>query len=287
MVGVISVADLSFTYPGTTSRAVTGMTFDVDENEIFGLLGPSGAGKSTTQNILIGLLEGWRGQVTVRGRSLRDWGREYFHHIGVCFELPNHYGKLTARENLGYFAALQGVDERRVEAVLDEVGLITDIDKRVSDFSKGMKNRLNLARSILHRPSLLFLDEPTSGLDPVNARRVRDLVVRYRAEGVTVVITTHDMVTADVLCDRLGFIVEGRLVACDAPDAMKRRYGRREVTLRYGEATAPQEATFPLDGLAEEQAFLGLLASESLLSIHSAETTLEEVFVQVTGRRLR
>jgi fluoroquinolone transport system ATP-binding protein len=284
---MIRVQDLTFTYPTGDAPAVQGLTFDVAEGEIFGFLGPSGAGKSTTQNILIGLLTGWQGSIDVMGRPLPTWGREYYGRIGVSFELPNHYLKLTARENLAFFSALFDGETDTPEALMDLVGLGDELDKRVSAYSKGMKNRLTLARSLIHRPSLWFLDEPTAGLDPVNAVNVRELVKARQAAGVTTVITTHDMLIADALCDRVGFIVDGQLVECDAPDVLKRRYGTREVVVRYGSEEAPTEARYPLDGVGTAPEFLRILREESVLSLHSQETTLEDVFVQVTGRALR
>lgn len=284
---MIEVRDLKFAYPGAPGAVLHGMDFEVREGEIFGFLGPSGAGKSTTQNILIGLLRGWEGAVSVLGRPLRTWGRDYYGHIGVSFELPNHYLKLTARENLEYFRALYDGPTASPDEVMAQVGLGDQLDKPVAAFSKGMKQRLTLARSMLNRPRLWFLDEPTSGLDPVSAVRVRDLVRERQREGVTTVITTHDMLIADALCDRVGFVVDGRLVTCDTPAALKRRYGQREVEVAWGPSEAPSKARFPLDGLADAAGFQRVLREETLLSIHSQETSLEDVFVQVTGRTLR
>jgi len=284
---MISVQDLTYTYRGGAAPAVTDLSFEVAPGEVFGFLGPSGAGKSTTQNILIGLLTGWQGSIDVLDKPLGSWGRDYYGRIGVSFELPNHYLKLTARENLTYFAAMYDGETAAPEEVMGLVGLGDDLDKRVSDYSKGMKNRLNLARSLLNHPSLWFLDEPTSGLDPVNAVHVRDLIKARQAQGVTTVITTHDMLIADALCDRVGFIVDGRLVECDAPASLKRRYGKREVAVSWGLEDAPSSARFPMDGIGDEPEFLRILREEPLLSLHSQETTLEDVFVQVTGRRLK
>ncbi len=283
---MIQVQNLTFTYPGAEAPAVSSLDFEVQDQEIFGFLGPSGAGKSTTQNLLIGLLKGFVGDIEVLGRPLRQWGREYYGQIGVAFELPNHYLKLTARENLDYFRSLYDGDTARPEEVLEQVGLLDDIDKPVAAFSKGMKNRLTLARSLLNRPRVWFLDEPTAGLDPVNAVKVRDLVKARQAEGVTTVLTTHDMLIADALCDRVAFIVDGELVECDAPEALKRRFGTREVEVTYGNEASPERARFPLDGLLSEPDFQSL-RDERLIAIHSQETTLEDVFVQVTGRSLK
>jgi fluoroquinolone transport system ATP-binding protein len=283
---MIEARALTFAYPGASTQALHGLDFSIREGEIFGFLGPSGAGKSTTQNILTGLLRGWQGTVSVLGRPLASWGRDYYGKIGVSFELPNHYLKLTARENLTYFRALYEGDTASPDEVMERVGLGDQLDKAVSAFSKGMKQRLSLARSMLNRPRLWFLDEPTSGLDPVNSVRVRELVRERQREGVTTVITTHDMLIADALCDRVGFVVDGNLVACDTPSALKRRYGKREVEVAWGEANAPSTQRFALDGLADDAAFQRVLREQNLLSIHSQETTLENVFVQVTGRAL-
>lgn len=283
----VCVDGLGFTYPGAHHPAIQGMSFTIERGEVFGFLGPSGAGKSTTQKILIKLLTGWTGQVEVFGRPLLDWGPDFYAEIGVSFELPNHYLKLTARENLDYFASLyRGREVESADTVLDWVGLGDAADQRVDAFSKGMKNRLNLARSLLHRPRLLFLDEPTSGLDPVSARRVRELVQERRKAGVTTFLTTHDMHTADVLCDRVGFVVDGRLDVVDAPRALRLRHGRREVELTYRVGEAEQRQRFPLDGLGDNSTFTELLRSVRVETLHTLETSLEDVFVEVTGKSL-
>lgn len=282
----ITASAFQFRYPGAAKPAVAGLTFSVEQGEIFGFLGPSGAGKSTTQNVLIRLLDGYEGTVTVLGRDLRAWGHDYYRRIGVSFEAPNHYLKLTARENLALFAGLYGGQTRDPDALLDRVGLLADANKRVGEFSKGMRGRLTLARALLHGPQLLFLDEPTAGLDPATARRVRDLLLDMRAAGATIFLTTHDMVTADQLCDRVAFLVDGRIVAMDTPRALRLAHGRRSVrveTVRNGSRATHE---FPLDGLAGNRAFLLLLESADIETIHTLETTLEDVFIQVTGTSL-
>jgi fluoroquinolone transport system ATP-binding protein len=203
---MIEVENLRFSYPGSSDLTVRGISFRIDKGEIFGFLGPSGAVKSTTQNILVGLLTDWEGSVRVDGRNLAEWGSEYNQRIGVSFELPNHYSKLTARENLEFFRALYAGETATPEEVLELVGLTEHIDKPAGDFSKGMKNRLNFARSLLNRLELWFPDEPTSGVDPVRARHIRDLIRQQQEHGVTAFVTTHDMVAADEICDRVAFM---------------------------------------------------------------------------------
>jgi fluoroquinolone transport system ATP-binding protein len=284
---MVHVEQLSFTYPKAQSAAVSDLSFDVTDGEVFGFLGPSGAGKSTTQNILIGLLQGFSGTVEVMGKPLHAWGPKYYRHIGVSFEFPNHYLKLTARENLQYFRSLYGGDTESIESVLESVDLSDAIDQRVDAFSKGMKNRLNVARSLLHGPKLWILDEPTAGLDPVNALRIREIIQEKQRQGVTTFIATHDMTTADALCDRVAFIVDGAIAIIDSPEALRRTYGRREVEVTWrSDDEGERSASFPLDGIGEDTDFAEALRHTSITSIHSQETTLEDVFVQVTGRGL-
>ncbi len=285
---MISVAGLTFTYPGGSTPAIDNLTFEVNEGEVFGFLGPSGAGKTTTQNVLIGLLSGWKGQVDVLGRPLGRTGAEYYRTIGVSFEQPNHYLKLTARENLEYFRSLYAGDAESVEDILALVGLADDVDKPVGEYSKGMKNRLNFARSMLHRPRLWFLDEPTAGLDPVNAVRIRTIIHERQAKGVTTLVTTHDMHTATEVCDRVAFILDGRIATIDSPDALRRHYGRREVEVHWdGDMSVPPgSARYPLDGLADNAKFVDALRKPGIAKVHSQEATLEDVFVEVTGKKL-
>ncbi len=285
---MIAVTDLTYTYPRGDTETLHSLSFEVAEREIFGFLGPSGAGKTTTQSILIGLLRGYGGSVRVMDRELRDWGQDYYEHLGISFELPNHYLKLTAIENLNHFRGLYSGDTVDPMDVLQWVGLEEDAQKRVSDFSKGMKVRLNVARSLIHRPRLLFLDEPTNGLDPVNARRIKDLVLDLRGRGTTVFVTTHDMGVADELCDRVAFITAGNIGVIDAPAALKKRYGQRAVRVEYLNGAADiLHRDFPLDGLIENPEFVALMRSGSRIeTIHTQESTLDNIFIEVTGQEL-
>lgn len=286
---MISVKNLHYTYPGGAKEALHGINFEIAEGEIFGFLGPSGAGKSTTQKILIGLLKGYQGQISVMGRELSTWGSDYYEHIGVSFELPNHYLKLTALENLNYFRSLYSGETRDPQALLDRVGLGEDANKRVSDFSKGMKVRLNVARGLLNKPKLLFLDEPTSGLDPVNARNIKDMILAIRDEGTTVFVTTHNMTVADELCDRVAFITSGDISAIDAPETLKKQYGKRSVAVEYLNGSDVVECReFALDGLGDNAEFVRLLREATRVeTIHTQESTLEKIFIEVTGQELK
>lgn len=283
---MIEVNHLNFTYARHDERALKDVSFSVERGEIFGFLGPSGAGKSTTQKILIGLLKGYDGAITVMGRALNTWGSDYYERVGVSFEQPNHFLKLSARENLTYFRSLYSGATEAPQTLLEWVGLDDDGDKRVGQFSKGMRGRLTVARALINKPELLFLDEPTSGLDPVNARRIQELIRRKRAEGTTIFLTTHNMSIADELCDRVAFIVDGAIQLIDAPRELKLRYGKRLVRVEYGSSGQTTTGEFPLDGLENNPAFLDLLRREYIQTIHTQETTLENIFVDVTGRIL-
>ena len=283
---MIEVTGLGFAYPGAAQPAVRDLAFAVEDGEIFGFLGPNGAGKSTTQKVLTGLLRDYVGKVEVLGREVRDWGSDLYEQIGVGFELPVHYGRLTARENLNYFASLYHDETADPDELLEQVDLLRQADVRVERLSKGMRVRLSFARSILCRPRLLFLDEPTTGLDPVSARRVKDLILQHRARGVTVFLTTHDMATADELCDRVAFLVDGRIALVDSPRALKVRHGEQRVRVEYRVGGTLEQREFPLAGLADNEAFLAALREPSLETIHTQETSLERIFIRVTGREL-
>jgi fluoroquinolone transport system ATP-binding protein len=284
---VIQVRGLTFTYPKAAAPAIRGMDFTVTRGEIFGFLGPSGAGKSTTQKLLIGLLRGHGGEASVWGREPQDWGADYYQRIGVSFELPNHYLKLTGLENLRFFASLYGGQTVDPMELLDAVDLSDSANTRVAKYSKGMQMRLTFARSLLNDPQLLFLDEPTSGLDPVNARKVKNIILDLKSRGRTVFLTTHDMATADELCDRVAFVVDGRIVAMDTPTELKVARSQRSVRVEFrGDDGRLGAAEFGMDGLAEDREFHAVLRDHHIETIHSTEANLEDVFVDVTGRRL-
>jgi fluoroquinolone transport system ATP-binding protein len=283
---MIAVHELSYSYSGRDVPAIEKLDFEIRRGEIFGFLGPSGAGKSTTQKILIGLLPGFSGSVTVFGRPLQELGSGYYERIGVSFELPNHFLKLTALENLRYFAALYARPAIPPQALLEAVGLGADGGTPVAQFSKGMKNRLNVARALLHDPELLFLDEPTSGLDPVNAHMIMDLIRAQQQSGKTVFLTTHAMTVADELCDRVAFLVDGRIRLIDAPRELKLRFGRPVVRVEYRDNGRMGREDYPLEMLGSDEAFLRRIRSSTVQTLHSQEATLDDIFLQVTGAAL-
>ncbi len=283
---MIEVRGLSYTYDGGSQPAVDNISFSVQEGEIFGFLGPSGAGKSTTQKILTGLLKHYAGEVTLMGRDLREWQSDLYEKIGLSFELPYHYGKLTGLENLRFFRSLYSGATREPEDLLELVGLGENGDTAAGAYSKGMQMRLNFVRALLHDPALLFLDEPTAGLDPVNGRKLKDIVLGLKRAGKTIFLTTHDMSVADELCDRVAFIVDGKLAAVDAPRTLKLNYGVHRVRVEYAGDGDTRAAEFPLEGLGVNAEFLALLRGREVETIHTLEATLEDVFIGLTGRSL-
>ena len=280
---VVGVDRLTFTYSTANSPAIKNLSFSISRGEIFGLLGPSGAGKSTTQKVLIGLLQHYDGAISVFGQDLARWNADYYERIGVSFELPNHYLRLTGLENLRYFRALYRDATQPPEALLELVGLQNDGDMLVSQYSKGMKTRLGVARALLNNPGLIFMDEPTVGLDPGNARRLKNLIQDQKQSGRTVFLTTHDMTVADELCDRVAFIVDGQIGLIESPRDLRLTHGTRTVRVEYGADGRAAQKEFPIEGLGENAAFLALLRGGSIQTLHTQEATLEDVFIKVTG----
>jgi fluoroquinolone transport system ATP-binding protein len=281
---MFKVKDLEFQYPKNTSNTINGIDFDIAKGEIFGFLGPSGAGKTTTQKLMVKLLPHYKGYIEFDGKDLSKFHDEFYEDIGVCFEMPISFSKLTAMENLEFFRKLykKQVD---VQPLMERLGLWEDKDKLVGEYSKGMKIRLNMVRALLNDPKMLFLDEPTNGLDPKNSRIVKDMIRDFRKGGGTVFLTSHIMGDVDELCDRVAFITDGKLVEVDSPRNLKLKYGKRTVAVEYRDNGNVVKEVFTMDQI-REQAFMDLIASKNIETIHSGETTLEEIFIQVTGVKL-
>lgn len=282
---MLQVEHLSFQYPGSAGDTLQNLSFAIGKGEIFGFLGPSGSGKSTTQKILYKLLTGYRGDILFENKPLYQWGREFYERIGVSFELPNHYIKLTAEENLRFFGSFYKKPADNIPYWLERLDLAQDANKLVSDFSKGMKMRLNFARALLHDPDVLFLDEPTSGLDPINGNKIKQIIRELREQGKTIFITTHNMFDADQLCDRVALLHQGTIKALDTPANLKLQYGEKSVRITTN-GGVKQEQIFPMENLGQNADFRALLDANQIATIHSREATLEEVFIKVTGEQL-
>lgn len=283
---MFKVEDLRFTYSKDAEDVINGISFEIKEGEIFGFLGPSGAGKSTTQKILIKILQDYRGKISYNGKDIMEYGNEFYEEIGVSFEMPIHFSKMTAMENIEFFLKLYK-NNADIEELMTRVGLWEDRDKMVGEFSKGMKIRLNIVRALLNKPKMLFLDEPTNGLDPMNAQILKDMIKEFREDGGTVFITSHIMSDIDQLCDRVAFIVEGELREMSSPRDLKIQYGKRSMTLEYKENGATVSREFQMDGIGNNKEFLDLLQTKEIETLHSGETTLEDIFIKVTGVKLR
>jgi ABC-2 type transport system ATP-binding protein len=281
----IVVSGLTFQYGSKV--AVDHIDFEVAGGEIVGFLGPNGAGKTTTVKMLTGQLAPREGTARVLGCDVVREAHRVQSLIGVCFEQTNLYEKLSAAANLRLFARLFGVRPFDPEELLAKVGLPGKGRDRVETFSKGMKQRLMIARAMVGRPRILFLDEPTSGLDPSSAQDIRRLILAERERGATVFLTTHDMVEADKLSDRVAFMNQGRIVALDTPHNLKQLHGRRALKAQVtGADGGLVEREVPLDEPGTPDAVRRLFADERVVTVHSAEATLEDIFIGLTGRGL-
>ncbi|MGD9605586.1 MAG: ABC transporter ATP-binding protein [Bacilli bacterium] len=284
MKNAFEISNLEYQYPKSHNKTINNISFVVEEGSIFGILGPSGAGKSTTQKILTKLITGYSGEILYMGKNLQSYKKDFYETIGVGFEMPVHFNKLTAVENLSYFASLYHTNIDYL-ALLKTVGLYDSKDMEVGQFSKGMKVRLNFVRAMLNDPKVLFLDEPTNGLDPKNAKIIKELILDFQKRGGTVVITTHLMGDVEQLCDQVVFMTNGKLSNMSSPRDLKLKYGKKEVQVEYLNAHQLEKKTFPMQDLGHNEAFLHILNHENIETIHSGETPLEEIFILVTGEK--
>jgi ABC-2 type transport system ATP-binding protein len=283
---MIETWNLRRSFNGRT--AVDGVSFAVERGEVFGFLGPNGAGKSTTIRMLTGQLLPSGGSARVAGCDCARDVRTLKPLIGVVFEQQNLYERMSGRENLSFFARLFGVPTRRADVLLEQVQLADRANEPVKVYSNGMKQRLLIARALLHQPQVLFLDEPTRGLDPNAARDIRQLIADLGRTGTTVFLTTHYMEEADQLCQRVAFLNAGQIVAMDAPLKLKLAHGRRQarLVLTSSDGQAGRELTLCLDTPADAQRLGDYIRQGQVLTIHSAEATLEEIFITLVGRGL-
>ncbi|MER7420191.1 ABC transporter ATP-binding protein [Micromonospora peucetia] len=287
--------------------ALGGVSLTVDDSEILGLLGPNGAGKTTLVKILSTVLLPTSGTARVLGKDVSTEARAVRENVGVVFGGERGlYPRISARQNLAFWAALYRLDRRtarnRCQELLERMGLADRADEPVETFSRGMKQRLHLARGLIHGPRVLFLDEPTTGMDPVAAHDFRALVRELRQEGRTVVLTTHDMAEAEALCDRVTLIDHGRLVlneptahigryldtresvdfTCDDP-ALLDEVGR----LTFVESVGPRDGGHRalLKEPGDVARLLVWLVERGVLSARRSEPTLEDVYLRLIGTR--
>ncbi|MDO5601314.1 MAG: ABC transporter ATP-binding protein [Oscillospiraceae bacterium] len=261
--------------------ALQGLSFDVQEGEIFGFLGPSGAGKTTTIKLLTKQLRAASGEIEVLGRDIGALSMADFDQIGVLTDSSGLYERLSVWENLALFADLKGLPSSQVEDALKAVGLSDEKKKKAKALSRGMKQRLMLARAVLHKPKLLFLDEPTAALDPATTASIHKLLFSLNREGTTIFLTTHDMMEADKLCGRVAFLDKGRIVELGQPASLKLKYAHDQVDI----LTADGQTHSCKKSAASIKACLDGLSC-GVSAIHSKEPTLEDIFLSLTGREL-
>lgn len=283
---MIKVSNLNFTYEKSKKHAVKGLDFSIAKGEIFGFLGPNGAGKTTTQRLIIGLLQGYTGKIEIMGKERSEWNKDFFEHIGVAFDFPNLYTKLTGEENLKLISSYYKKKPENLDILFDKVGLMKDKHTKVESYSKGMKMRLNFIRSIMHDPDIMFFDEPTSGLDPVNAKIIKSMIMEMKDNNKTVFLTTHNMTVAEQLCDKVAFINDGDISVIDSPQNLMIENGEAIVNVSYKQANKLLNTSFPMKSLYDNKDFINLLKTDTVVSVHSKEATLEDIFIKLTGREL-
>lgn len=281
------VEAINLVYHYGNIQAVNNISFTVRRGEILGLLGPNGAGKSTMIHMLTGQLRPRSGSARILGIDVSKNPKDAKQRIGICFERPNLYGQLTAKENLEFMAKLFRIKDFKPEKLLNKIGLGDRMNEKVSKYSKGMKQRLMLARALINTPDVLFLDEPASGLDPVSAEALRNIILEEKQRGAAIVLTTHDMVDAEKLSDTVAFINKGKIAVLDTPINLKLLYGR-QLLLVDTENDDGSKETFelPMDKPSAGKQICDIFETRKVLTVHSKEATLDEIFIKVTGRGL-
>jgi len=257
--------------------ALNQIQFNVEKGEIFGFLGPSGAVKTTLINILTGQLKADEGTTQLLGKDTKDLTPEDLAHIGLVGDSSGYYEKLSLEKNLIVYAKIYGLPNSRVDEVLEQVGLLESKKTIAEKLSTGMRQRMFLARALLNRPGLLFLDEPTSGLDPMTSKKIHRLLEELKAAGTTIFLTTHDMVEATELCDRISLLNQGDLVEIGTPRDIIQKYNKeKRVKVIFRDHS---EQVMAFEDLKDQD-------MRQVELIHSMEPTLEDIFIQLTGEKL-
>ena len=273
MTNILKAAQLTKTFGNV--KALDHCDLEIRKGEIFGYLGPSGAGKTTTIKLLTGQLHSDSGQITVFGKD--PFSPDIKRQIGIMSDMSGLYEKMTVYENLDIFADIYGIKNKKntIRKTLQAVDLLGSAKKKVDKLSRGMKQRLVFARTIIHSPSLLFLDEPTANLDPATADEIRELIKKLNRNGATIFLTTHNMEEAEELCHRIALLNKGKIVENGSPEELKLKYAEKKVliTTRNGKTEVPLEKDRIVKILEE---------AEDILMIHSEEPSLRDVFLTLT-----
>ncbi|WP_025115576.1 ABC transporter ATP-binding protein [Lysinibacillus fusiformis] len=281
MNAVIDVQHLKKTFNKET--ALQDVSFTIQKGEIFGFLGPSGSGKTTTIKILTAQTEKTAGNVLLFGQLAADMKQSQNRkRFGILTDNSGLYTRLSIEENLLLYSKLYELSVTAVKEALDFVNLYADRKKKISQLSKGMIQRVTLARAIMHKPELLFLDEPTSALDPVNTEHIYNGLRKLNAMGTTIFLTTHDMSEAEILCDRVAFLHKGKIRAIGAPSDLKQEFGTDSMTVELTDGT--QEVI--QNGAQDAEKLYQWMKANAVTRIHTNEPTLGDIFMQITGSDL-
>lgn len=260
--------------------ALNQLSFKVQKGEIFGFLGPSGSGKTTTLKLLTGQMKATSGSATILGRNIQNFDYDFYKNIGIVTDNSEVIKELSCYDNLKLFANIYQVPNERIDFLLERTGLLQAKKKKAAKLSRGMIQRLLLARALLHEPRILFLDEPTSGLDPRTMKDIHLLLLEEKARGMTLFLTTHNMHEAETLCDHIALLYGGKIIECDTPKKLIRKFHKRP------QATVAYEGENSLTiGLSQKE-FSQLNPNRKIVSIHSNEPNLEEIFLSLTGKEL-
>ena len=285
---LIKIADLKKTYDQRV--ALQGISFQVRPGEIFGLLGPNGAGKTTTIKILTGQRQADSGQALLFGTKVFGNQEQLLKKVGIVPEDANLYERLTIEQNLNFFRRLYQCSDELIDYYLEKVGLIAEKNTKIKNLSKGMKQKVLLVRALIHQPEILILDEPTSGLDPGSAKSIHNILLDLKSEGITVLLTSHNMEEVDKLCDNVGFLNQGDMVAKGKPMDLKLNYSEDKVKVLYYHKNSTNEKLVEeilnLDTPETGEFIADLIKDKRIKSIHSLEPTLADIFVSLTGRNL-
>lgn len=275
---VIEAENISHSF--AERQVLNQISFKVEQGEVFGLLGPSGAGKTTLIKILTGQLRQDDGLARILGVDSKTLSGAEHRQIGMMMDNFGLYERLSVYDNLAFYADICHVPRNAIEGTLESVGLHQAKRTAVSKLSKGMKNRLSLARALMQEAKILFLDEPTSGLDPATTREIHTILREQKERGTTIFLTTHNMYEAESLCDHVALLSKGSIIEYGNPSEICRKYNhlnRLQVTLKSGEMISLE------NGSASAAAVKKYLEQELLETIHSTEPTLENVFIELTG----